>query len=49
MTLPASALPVEAPLAFLGVSNVPAPRDVKKAVDHVVDITINGKALTSQR
>lgn len=36
-------------LAFRGVSNVLPPREGKKAVDHVVDITINGKAVASQR
>jgi len=36
-------------LAFRGVSNVLPPSKGKKPVDHVVDITINGKALASQR
>jgi hypothetical protein len=36
-------------LAFRGMSSVPLPHEGKKAVDHVVDITINGKAVASQR
>lgn len=36
-------------LAFRGVSNVLPPRDGKKAVDHVVEITVNGKPLPAQR
>ena len=35
-------------LAFRGVSNVFAPQGKKKVVDHVVDITINGKAIASE-